>query len=105
MDIQFFSKRLLVIARYRHQGLWLRREKLYYFKYIRKLNNHLKTLGYSGAEDITKAMNYIRVFEKKESKRVRNGFFSKPSRILGLACADTRDVLNGMKRFEGVCGR
>ena len=102
MDIQFFSKRLLVIAKYRHHGIWLRRERLYYFKYIRKLNNHLKTLGYSGVEDISRAMNYIRVFEKKEAKRVRNGFFSKPGRILELACADTIDVLNGMKRFEGV---
>jgi hypothetical protein len=60
------------------------------------------TLGYNGNEDVNKALQFINQFEKKEIKRVKNGFFYKPSKALIQACRDCRDVMESMKIYEGV---
>lgn len=99
MDTFFLSQRLLVTARYRHQSIWLRKERSYYYRYMLKLCYNLE---YLGSKDVQEALNYVKSFEKKQSKRIKNGVFVKPKKMLELACKDATDVLHGMKRWDGV---
>jgi putative IMPACT (imprinted ancient) family translation regulator len=60
------------------------------------------TLGYNGSDDVNKALQFIGQFEKKETGRAKNGFFYKPKKALAQACEDCRDVMESMRRYEGV---
>lgn len=102
MDRDFFSKRLFSIAFYQYQYIPFKIERLYYFKYIRKLRYHLITLGYDGKNDVDKALSYIHAFEDRESRRIKNGFICKPKKALHLACSDAKDVVESMRRYEGI---
>src|SRR5580700_4195500 len=99
MDTFFFLKRLFVIAQYRHAHILFKKEQKYYQRYLMKLAYHIETLG---TTDIDKALEYSNEFEYKQRLRIKNGFFIKPRKALGLACEDVRDVLQGMKRWEGI---
>lgn len=99
MDASFFSKSLLTIAQYRHQNILLKKERSYYYRYIMKLSYNIKFLD---SKDIAKAIEYVEEFKYKQAKRIRDGFFTKPKKALFLACEDTKDVLEGMRRWDGV---
>jgi hypothetical protein len=59
-------------------------------------------LEYLGTTKIDKCLEYVKSFEAKQSKRIKNGLFFKPKKMLELACRDAEDVLHGMKRWDGV---
>jgi hypothetical protein len=99
MDQLFFSKHLLTIARHTHSRILLKKEKLYYYRYIRKLSYHIKHLN---RNNLTKAMEYVKAFECKEANRIQNGFWVRPRKVLFLACQDVKDVLKSMERWEGT---
>ncbi len=99
MDTFFLSQRLLTIARHRHKSIYFKKERLYYYRYMLKLSYNLE---YLGNPEVDKALAYVKSFEFRQSKRIRNGFFYKPKRMLALACEDARDVLEGMRRWDGV---
>lgn len=60
-------------------------------------------LEYLGAKNAIQALAYVDQFEKTQSKRIKNGLVVKRKNMLLLACRDARDVLQGMKRWDG-CG-
>jgi hypothetical protein len=99
MDYIFFQKHLLTIARYTHSRILFRKERLYYYKFVRKLSYHIR---YLDDKNVTKAIAYVGIFEDRQERRIRNGFFIKPRKVLRLACQDVKDVLESMKRFEGT---
>lgn len=99
MDTFFLSQRLLTIARHRYQSIWLKKERQYYYRYMLKLSYNLE---YLGAKTAVEALEYLNKFENNQSKRVKNGVMIKPKKMLELACKDARDVLQGMKRWDGV---
>ena len=53
-------------------------------------------------KNVTDMIKYVNNFENKQTNRIGNGFLIKPKKALNLACEDVRDVLESMKRFEGV---
>jgi hypothetical protein len=99
MDTSFFSQHLLTIARYRYPQLLFAKERLYYYLYVRKLNCHIISFG---SRNVKENLEYVQDFEYKQSQRIKNGWLIKPKKMLALACRDTKDVLQSMKRFEGV---
>lgn len=99
MDTSFLSQRLLTIARYRHSHILLKKERLYYYRYMLKLSYNLE---YLGAKDVNEALGYVQKFRDTQGRRIRDGFFIKPRKALFLACVDAQDVLQSMKRYEGV---
>ena len=99
MDTTFFSKYLLAIARNRHSKLLFATEQLYYRRYISRLSYNIR---YLETKDINNAISYVNNFENSQRKRVKNSIFVKPKRMLEFACEDTRDVLQGMWRWDGV---
>src|ERR1700676_3481164 len=99
MDTTFFSKYLLAIARNRHSKLLFATEQLYYRRYISRLSYIIQ---YLDMKDINNAIYYVNNFENRQRKRVKNSIFVKPKILLEFACEDTRDVLQGMWRFEWV---
>ena len=101
MDNDFFSKHLLTIARETYVHILFKKERLYYYKYIRKLRYHVIHLS---DRSVDNALGYVDAFEYTQSKRIKNGVFVKPKKMLALACKDVRDVVKSMRRFEGVYG-
>lgn len=99
MDTFFLSQRLLTIARYRHSFILFKKERLYYYRYMIKLSYNLE---YLGAKNIEEALRFVKKFRAGQAKRIRDGFFIKPRKALFLACMDAEDVLQSMKRYEGV---
>jgi len=99
MDTKFFSRHLLTIAKHNHKYIPFRKERLYYYRFIRKLNYHII---YFCSKNVTDMVKYVNNFENKQTNRIGNGFLIKPKKALNLACEDVRDVLESMKRFEGV---
>ena len=99
MDTSFFQERLLVIAKHRYWNILFEKERLYYRKYIGKLNYHISYLNDS---NVDAAITYVHKFEDRQANRVRNGFIIKPRKMLTLACKDTIDVLEGMQRWDGM---
>ncbi len=99
MNIEFFAKYMLTIAKRRHSQLLFKKEKLYYKKYVTKLSYHIQHLE---TNDIDKALAYVDRFKSKQVSLVDNSFFVKPKNMLSLACEDAKDVLKGMRRYDGV---
>jgi hypothetical protein len=101
MNTTFFLQRLLTIAQYRHSRILLKKERRYYQRYVMKLSYHIEHLY---GKNITEAIQYVEEFESRQGSRVKNGFFTKPRKALSLACADVKDVLESMKRWDGIEG-
>lgn len=99
MDLILFQERLTTIAKHRYSQLLMKEERPYYFRYIMKLNYHIK---YLQNKEIDKAMEYVNDFEDKQTKRIKDGMFVRPRNMVKLACKDARDVLQAMKRWEGL---
>lgn len=99
MDFAFFQSRLHVITRHRYTQLLVREERPYYYRYVMKLLYHIK---YLKTKEIDEAVAYVNEFEDKQANRIKNGFFVKPKNMVELACKDVRDVLQAMKRWEGM---
>jgi hypothetical protein len=102
VDLEFFSNRLHTIASYQYGYIGLKSEQKYYFRYVKKLRYKLLTLGYNGISEVNRALNLIKSFEEKEQYRVKNGLLCKPRKALEQACEDCRDVMESMRRYEGV---
>ena len=99
MDPLFLSKYLLTVAQYRYRNILSKKEKRYYYRYAMKLSYHLQYLCDS---KVASALDYVNDFETKQTNRIKDGLFVKPRKALYLACADARDVLEGMRRWDGV---
>lgn len=98
METFFLSKSLLTVAKYRRQNILFEKERLYYYRYMLKLSYNLE---YLGTTEIDECLEYVKSFEAKQSKRIKNGLFFKPKKMLGLVCRDAEDVLQGMRRWDG----
>lgn len=99
MDMQFFLKYVDSIAKYRKTQFSIKKEKVYYQKYIGKLKDRLVWLN---CNNIDNFIFWVKVFRLNESSKIKNGLFVKPKNSLKLACGDVIEVLEAMRRFEGV---
>jgi hypothetical protein len=99
MNTSFLSQRLLTTARYQHKFIPFKKDRLYYYKYMKMLGYNL---AYLGAKDVDQAIQFVKSFETEQTNRIKNGFFTKPKKMVELVCRDAVDVLEGMQRWDGV---
>jgi hypothetical protein len=103
MNHNFLAERMKVISEYQRSKISTKKDGDYYIAYINKLTSKLVVQACTIDEDIlAHLLDYITNFERFEYPKIRNGIFHKPKDAFRLACQDARDVVNSMRRWEGV---
>ena len=97
IDFKFFSQRLKTVTSYQNSLMYHNCYSLLYKKYINTIEMHLSY----GNLTVDKALSIIVLFQKEQSK-YRQSFWPRQQRVLEQACRDARDVVESMRRFEGV---
>jgi hypothetical protein len=98
MDKEFFRQRLLVISQYQKNKIVRPKEQEYYMAYVNKLYTIM--LSQPSANDLND--RDIDYFERKEGFLIKNRLFCNAKNMLHLAYRDVNDVVNSMKRWDGV---
>jgi hypothetical protein len=103
MDRNFLEERMYVIGNYQKGRIKHQKDREYYLAYLNKITYKimgLACINYKNATDLLP--QYIEDFLRRESRQVKNGLFTRPKEMLYLACRDANDVVNSMRRWDGV---
>jgi len=99
MDLEFFMKRINTVTTYQCRSILSKRDKAFYFLNIVKIKDLFYKYDRYGTKSVDTFHSLLNHFENEQESQKR---FFQSSRILTQAFRDARDVLEGMRRYDGM---